>query len=587
MSGMGMAMMGTGIGRGRRTARSTRPTRAISSPLLEDASVKGARGVIINVTGGPDMSLIEVNEASAIIQEAAHEDANIIFGAVVDPTLEGKVKITVIATGFDRPARRDRRRRPSAVQTPVDLQIVHRVAAGAGEQIAAVGRRRLADDASRGGRCSSCRCRRRRGDGRGRTRAPGAEFEPVSPLDVPGVPAAPAARADARHVAGRPRGTPRRSTARQVRAAPDGMGRRDVHSEDPRDARAAVGSTAYDPADARASPAPCAARGLRRSASHEALAPARARAATSSRAKSATCASRTAAGCASRSLPEHLLRRDVEPRLPDGLPALQRAGRHRVRARVPAAEAGAARRSSRRGTPPRHARVADAGRATSTSSPSRCRSSGTTPTWSRCCGWPACRCARPSATTARSAGRDRRRGDVREPRAAGAVRRRDCRRRRRGARARADRGACARPPIAHDLLRRLAARARLLHPVVLRRRATRADGTIAALRAARRHRRAAGREEGGAEDAPSALDPPATIDLHARHRVRLALPRSRSCAAAPTCAGSAGPATTTCRCAPFPADRILELAQRGARRTPTASAWCRSRSAITPTSSTS
>ena len=59
--------------------------KAISSPLLEDSSVNGARGVIINVTGGPDLSLIEVNEASCVIQEAAHEDANIIFGAVVDP----------------------------------------------------------------------------------------------------------------------------------------------------------------------------------------------------------------------------------------------------------------------------------------------------------------------------------------------------------------------------------------------------------------------------------------------------------------------------------------------------------------------
>ena len=64
--------------------------------------MKGARGVIINVTGGPDMSLLEVSEASSIIQEVAHEDANIIFGAVVDPALKGKVKITVIATGFDR-----------------------------------------------------------------------------------------------------------------------------------------------------------------------------------------------------------------------------------------------------------------------------------------------------------------------------------------------------------------------------------------------------------------------------------------------------------------------------------------------------
>ena len=99
MSGMGLAMMGTGIAEGEdRAIEAAR--RAISSPLLEGASVNGARGVIINVTGGPDLSLVEVSEASSIVQEAADEDANIIFGAVVDPTLKGKVKITVIATGF-------------------------------------------------------------------------------------------------------------------------------------------------------------------------------------------------------------------------------------------------------------------------------------------------------------------------------------------------------------------------------------------------------------------------------------------------------------------------------------------------------
>src|SRR5205823_6323537 len=99
MSGMGVAMMGTGVadGEGRAMAAAQ---KAISSPLLEDSSVTGARGVIINVTGGPDLSLTEVSEASSIIQEAADEDANIIFGAVVDPALKGKVKITVIATGF-------------------------------------------------------------------------------------------------------------------------------------------------------------------------------------------------------------------------------------------------------------------------------------------------------------------------------------------------------------------------------------------------------------------------------------------------------------------------------------------------------
>ena len=119
MSGMGMAMMGTGIMSGEnRTIEAAKA--AISSPLLEGASVQGARGVIINITGGHDLSLMEVNEASLLIQEAAHEDANIIFGAVVDPTLEGRVKVTVIATGFDQAAARQSM--SSASQTPVDLQ---------------------------------------------------------------------------------------------------------------------------------------------------------------------------------------------------------------------------------------------------------------------------------------------------------------------------------------------------------------------------------------------------------------------------------------------------------------------------------
>src|SRR5439155_8480581 len=120
MSGMGIAIMGTGIGQGDNRAMDA-ANAAISSPLLEDASVRGARGVIINVIGGSDLSLIEVSEASAIIQEAAHEDANIIFGAVVDQRMEGRVKITVIATGFDRVAA-VRQATASSAMTPVDLQ---------------------------------------------------------------------------------------------------------------------------------------------------------------------------------------------------------------------------------------------------------------------------------------------------------------------------------------------------------------------------------------------------------------------------------------------------------------------------------
>ena len=119
MSGMGVAMMGTGIAEGDNRAMQA-AEKAIASPLLEDGSVNGARGVIINVTGGPDLSLMEVNEASCVIQEAAHEDANIIFGAVEDPSLAGQVKITVIATGFERKSSH-----PgvpvAALQTPVDL----------------------------------------------------------------------------------------------------------------------------------------------------------------------------------------------------------------------------------------------------------------------------------------------------------------------------------------------------------------------------------------------------------------------------------------------------------------------------------
>jgi cell division protein FtsZ len=118
MSGMGMAMMGTATGEGHTRAVDA-ANRAVSSPLLEDASVNGARGVIVNVTGGPDMSLMEVNDAMSIIHEAAHEDANIIFGAVMDPNLSGRVKITVIATGFDQG--RARTLPVSSTATPVDL----------------------------------------------------------------------------------------------------------------------------------------------------------------------------------------------------------------------------------------------------------------------------------------------------------------------------------------------------------------------------------------------------------------------------------------------------------------------------------
>ncbi|MBV8772885.1 MAG: cell division protein FtsZ [Deltaproteobacteria bacterium] len=99
MSDMGIAMMGTAHASGEDRAVEA-AQRAISSPLLEDTSIKGARGLLINVTGGPDMSLYEVNEAASLIQGEAHEEANIIFGAVIDEELAGEIRVTVIATGF-------------------------------------------------------------------------------------------------------------------------------------------------------------------------------------------------------------------------------------------------------------------------------------------------------------------------------------------------------------------------------------------------------------------------------------------------------------------------------------------------------
>ena len=112
MAGMGRALMGTGIGSGKKRA-SEAAEMAISSPLLEDVSIEGATGILINITGGPDLTLHEVNEASSLIQQAAHEDANIIFGSVIDPNLSDEVRITVIATGFDRGVKTEHIAEPS------------------------------------------------------------------------------------------------------------------------------------------------------------------------------------------------------------------------------------------------------------------------------------------------------------------------------------------------------------------------------------------------------------------------------------------------------------------------------------------
>ena len=97
---MGMALMGTGIGRGEHRAVDA-AQKAIASPLLEETSIQGARGVLINITGGSDLTLHEVNEAASTVADAAEGDANIIVGAVVDEALGDEIRVTVIATGFD------------------------------------------------------------------------------------------------------------------------------------------------------------------------------------------------------------------------------------------------------------------------------------------------------------------------------------------------------------------------------------------------------------------------------------------------------------------------------------------------------
>jgi cell division protein FtsZ len=115
MLSRGRAVMGTGIGKGENRAMEA-AQKAIASPLLEDGSIKGARAVLINITGGNDMGIYELNEASAIIKEEVDPGANIIFGAVINPVMSEEVTVTVIATGFDEEGIRER------VKTPVSLK---------------------------------------------------------------------------------------------------------------------------------------------------------------------------------------------------------------------------------------------------------------------------------------------------------------------------------------------------------------------------------------------------------------------------------------------------------------------------------
>ncbi|MCJ7803504.1 MAG: cell division protein FtsZ [Desulfobacterales bacterium] len=97
----GMALMGTGIASGENRSVEA-AQRAISSPLLEDITIEGARGLLINITGGENMTLSEINEATSLVQKEAHEDANVIWGMVVDKAMKEEIRVTVIATGFGK-----------------------------------------------------------------------------------------------------------------------------------------------------------------------------------------------------------------------------------------------------------------------------------------------------------------------------------------------------------------------------------------------------------------------------------------------------------------------------------------------------
>jgi cell division protein FtsZ len=115
MSNRGRAVMGTGVASGEGRAIEA-AQKAISSPLLEDGSIKGARGVLINITGGNDLGIYEFTEATNVIKDEVDPAANIKFGAVINPVMSEEIMVTVIATGFDEEGIRDRVKRPVSLR---------------------------------------------------------------------------------------------------------------------------------------------------------------------------------------------------------------------------------------------------------------------------------------------------------------------------------------------------------------------------------------------------------------------------------------------------------------------------------------
>ena len=163
MAGAGTALMGIGSARGEGRAVQA-AQKAINSPLLE-ASMDGAHGVLLSIAGGSDLGLFEINEAASLVQEAAHEDANIIFGTVIDDSLGDEVRVTVIAAGFDStpsvlPPSIDQRARAAAdrQQRPPRNGLLAAAPPGRPSRSTRRPRRRL-----RGRRCRRTSSRRRAG----------------------------------------------------------------------------------------------------------------------------------------------------------------------------------------------------------------------------------------------------------------------------------------------------------------------------------------------------------------------------------------------------------------------------------------
>ena len=139
MGEMGIALMGTGVGKGENRAMEAAQA-AVSSPLLDDVSVEGARGLLVNMTSSSDLLMEEVQEASAFIQQAAHDEANIIWGAVFDENLEDEIRITVIATGIKdkpetklKPVRRKEAAESKELDVPTHIRVRKRMKMAAGQ----------------------------------------------------------------------------------------------------------------------------------------------------------------------------------------------------------------------------------------------------------------------------------------------------------------------------------------------------------------------------------------------------------------------------------------------------------------------